>query len=842
MVWSMDEDRWAARPSGRLRRSLAVASVLAVVATTGIGLPAGAAPEEQPDRGAPSLGWSAERAPFRLAFHDGGRPLLAQAAGEVAGPGGRLAYALADGTTHRLTDLVRTERHHGSTTYVVATDEGAARSGLVTVRSTPRGLRVQWRLVPDAGVTQVYDALTGNDAEHFLGGGANYLYTDLRHRVLLNKAHFTGAAQLPQCNKSGMPSPFFLSTGGYAVFPDTDAIGRIAFPNAVDDPPHCSADPPPCPVLLGQADRTQLCFKANRLDYELYAGGFAEMIRSYSARAGRPTLPPVRQFALTHWRDTTTGQAQVLDDVQQLQSRGIPLATMWIDNPWETSTKLPEESQNSRYACNGTLEFDPVQFPDPRGMAEQMRARGVHLGIWLSPHVREVAAGRPCPPTDFPPGSFIRTGRTADPLQLDLTNPATRAHFQAKLEKLFSLGIDMVKGDRGEEFELEDATFAAGTGTELMNTNPVRYARAVVEVLHKLYGNEYTTLWRGGYTGQPAVVNGVWGGDPRATFDGLRLSVRRGMNSWLSGHPVWGTDTGGFNGAASGGPSGTLLTRWSQFSAVSPVFEVGGAGKNATPWLYDDATVKRFRDNVLLHYALFPYLYGLAQHAARTGEPIARPLAYDYPADEQAWAADQHMMVGPDLLAVPVTADRAEADGEAGLPTPVDVYLPAGRWTDLYTGEVIEGGRHLVRDSTLDDFPLYLRAGAAIGFNQRFDDVWARPWGLNDLDRRDRTGWMYAPAPGATVATSPVGGRLLAYGAGKTSHLVVTGAPAETQLIVTSRETPRQVLIDGRAVPQSTGPLSATTVGWTMRPGPFGGILIKLRPRSGTSTVTISRR
>jgi alpha-D-xyloside xylohydrolase len=299
---------------------------------------------------------------------------------------------------------------------------------------------------------------------------------------------------------------------------------------------------------------------------------------------------------------------------------------------------------------------------------------------------------------------------------------------------------------------------------------------------------------------------------------------------------MWGTDTGGFNGGGPGAPSPTLFTRWAQFSAVSPVYEVGGAGRNATPWLYDEPTVARFRDSVLLHYALFPYLYGLAQRSARTGEPIVRPMAFDHPADEQAWAADQHLLIGSDLLAVPVTADRTEADAAAGQPTPVDVYLPRGRWVDLYTGEVLDGARHVVRESTLDDFPLYLRAGAAIGFNQRVDGVWPQPWGLDDLDRRDRAGWTYAPGAGHTTATSPFGGKLSAHSRGDRIHLTVTGAPAETQVMVATPRTPRQVLIDGRPV----GHLSESEVGWTTVPAPFGGILLKLNPRAGTSTVTIT--
>src|SRR3954453_13817768 len=106
------------------------------------------------------VGWKETPRPFRLSFLDHGRPLIAQAAGETAGPGGRMAYALADRATHRLTEVVRSIRGRGATTYIVGTDE-AARTARVTVRSTPRGLRVEWQLEPSTGVTQVYEALTG---------------------------------------------------------------------------------------------------------------------------------------------------------------------------------------------------------------------------------------------------------------------------------------------------------------------------------------------------------------------------------------------------------------------------------------------------------------------------------------------------------------------------------------------------------------------------------------------------------------------------------------------------------------------------------------------------------
>jgi alpha-D-xyloside xylohydrolase len=276
-------------------------------------------------------------------------------------------------------------------------------------------------------------------------------------------------------------------------------------------------------------------------------------------------------------------------------------------------------------------------------------------------------------------------------------------------------------------------------------------------------------------------------------------------------------------------------------SAVSPVFEVGGGGRNATPWLYDAKTVDRFRDAVLLHYALFPYLHGLAENAARTGEPITRPLAFDHPDDEEAWAADQEMLIGPDLLAAPVTADRAEADGAAERPTPVDVYLPEGSWIDLYTGEVVEGGRHVVRESTLDDFPLYLRVGGAIGFNLRADDVWDEPWGLNDLDRTDRSGWLLAPGEGVTRAANGYGGEVEAIRRGDRLAIELDDAPEETQVLLAGVEAVRDVRVDGRSVSGGPGAdLRGERTGWTTRSGPFGGVLLKLQPRGGDSMVTLT--
>ncbi len=855
------------RRATRRRRLTVVALSLSLTAGVVAGwTAAGPAVDADADASATTT-WSVSATPFALTFRQGRRVIAQEAAGSIDGPGGRLAYQVGgsavsqDGAAwHRVTDLVRTRRIARGEEYTVATDE-PGRTATVSAVRTQSGVRVRWQLSSSAAtaepVTVVVDALSAQPTEHYLSG-SSAAYVDLRGRIRGwspgKEGHEAGA----YCqNQEQSASPFYLSSGGYGLNVDTSHVGRFAFPGAtpIADDPSCDTpgvpkdDPVPyaCPVSpSAYADRVQICLKDSTLGYDVFAGSPAQVTTAYYRTVGLPSLPPPTEFGLTKWRDVSADQEQVLADVDQFKQLGIPLSTIFIDNPWEQQPPGNTVRANGS-ACNGTLKFDPTFFPDPSAMINAIHRQGVKFGLWVSPISSTPSAskgGGSCAGLNnvWADNGWLIPGTN----YIDFTIPEARAYYVAALTKLFRLGVDMTKEDRGEEYRLETATLHGGSGASLYLKYPDLYESAVSAALRAVNGNDFETLVRSGVPGTAQHTHGMWGSDTTQTFAGLRTELRYGITESLTGHFAWGSDTGGIDplkpADATNSPTPTLFTRWAQFSAVSPVFEVGGAGLNATPWAYPADTVARFRDAAVLHYELFPYLYALAHQAAATGVPIIRSVGFQYPDDQAAWTQDQEFMVGPDLLAAPVTADSAEADGAAGRSTPVQVYLPRGRWIDLYAGTVVDGGRTITRPTSLDEFPLYLRAGSTIGFNARTPDVWTDGWGTNDLTKPGLSGWLYAPGSGSASAVGNTGsGRFTASTGHDVVSLRLTKPTPREQVLVLTHARPKQVVVDGRVLPAAASPaeLRAAREGWTMSDGPFGGVVLKLTPRHAQSSVRV---
>ena len=174
-----------------------------------------------------------------------------------------------------------------------------------------------------------------------------------------------------------------------------------------------------------------------------------------------------------------------------------------------------------------------------------------------------------------------------------------------------------------------------------------------------------------------------------------------------AGYTHWSHDMGGhFRGNAA---DDQLYLRWVQFGVFTPIMRLHSSCDTMSkePWNHKSVESEAIE---ALHFRhnLIPYVYTAFYENYKRSVPICKPLYYDYPALEEAYQVKNQYMFGDSLLVCPITAPW----NDEGISTR-DIWLPEGVWTDIFTGEVLEGGFHTVsRDKT--SIPVYAKAGAII--------------------------------------------------------------------------------------------------------------------------------
>jgi alpha-D-xyloside xylohydrolase len=165
----------------------------------------------------------------------------------------------------------------------------------------------------------------------------------------------------------------------------------------------------------------------------------------------------------------------------------------------------------------------------------------------------------------------------------------------------------------------------------------------------------------------------------------------------LSGFTFWSQDIGGFLGETSG----RLLVRWMQIGMFQSHSRIHGSGDREL-YKFDRETMEICRGYINLRYRLMPYIYSSAVQSESL--PMMRALVIDYQGDPNAADISDQWLFGEGLLVAPI------CDGSDSR----QVYLPAGTWTDWWSGERIPGNRWITAQANIKQIPLYIREGAVI--------------------------------------------------------------------------------------------------------------------------------
>lgn len=528
-----------------------------------------------------------------------------------------------------------------------------------------------------------------NDDEKIFGMGQyQQPYLDQKGCVL----------ELAQRN-SQISIPFAVSSLGYGFLWNNPAVGRASFGK----------------------NYTEWHSEASKeIDYWITVGdGPSDIIKNYTAVTGRAPHMPEDLLGLWQCKLRYRTQEEVLTVARKYKELGIPLDVIVIDF--------------FHWTRQGDWHFDPEYWPDPKAMCDELHAMGTKVMVSVWPSVDRKSE-------NFwemlERGLLIRTERGSwqtydfqgDCIEMDAMNPEAREFIWEKCKQNYiDYGIDMFWLDNSEPdygvYDYDNYRYYLGPALEVSNLYPKYYTQAFFDGQMDM-GKEgnILNLVRCGWAGSQKYAALIWSGDVPSTFESLRDQLSAGLNMGLAGIPWWTSDIGGFMTDDNRTPEfRELLLRWFELAVFSPILRMhGDRGPHNIPplsdkdfgggylytgqpnelWSYGEEAFQIMKDQLDLRLSIKPYIVSLMEEASTTGAPLMRTMFYEFPDDATCWNIDDQYMFGSRYLVAPVL--------KAGVTTR-EVYLPAGKWQDIATKTIYEGGQRIQAQAPIEHIPVFER-------------------------------------------------------------------------------------------------------------------------------------
>lgn len=455
--------------------------------------------------------------------------------------------------------------------------------------------------------------------------------------------------QGPETDQMYKPVPFFMSNRGYGVFMHTSA-------------------PATCDFGASYIGANRIFMEDEKVDFFIFLGEPKDILGEYTDITGKSPMLPLWSFGTWMSRISYFSQEEGLDIAKQLRTNNIPADVIHFDTGWF----------GVDWQCD--YEFSKERFPDPVAMLKTLKDENFHTCLWQLPYFtpknslfNEI----------IDKGLNVRNANGGMPYEdavLDFSNPEAVAWYQGHIAHLIREGVSTIKCDFGEAAPLNGLYHSGKTGLYEHNLYPLRYNKALWEVVNRETGEGI--IWaRSAWAGSQRYAL-HWGGDAATTNTGMLGDLRGGLSFGLSGFSFWSHDIGGFVTAS---PE-DIYRRWLPFGFLSSHSRAHGAPPTE-PWLISEDFTKAFRKCAEMKYRLMPYVYAQAKDCSNRGLPMVRALLIEFPDDPGAWNIEDEYMFGSQMLVAPLLESSDERI----------CYLPQGKWIDYQTGKVYDGGYRTIK-------------------------------------------------------------------------------------------------------------------------------------------------
>ncbi|XP_060526764.1 neutral alpha-glucosidase C-like [Cylas formicarius] len=449
--------------------------------------------------------------------------------------------------------------------------------------------------------------------------------------------------------------------------------------------------------------------------FVLLGSSFKDTVQQYVDLTGRPHLPQlwVLGYHQCRWAYNTTEDVETT--IQDFDDNKFPLDVLWLDIEYTSDRKW--------------FTWNLDRFPDPIEMLNFVDSHGHRKIVPISdPHIK-IDPYYPVYTEALANDFFIKDQNGSDPFigecwpgnssWIDFLNPAARdfyaaQHLYENFPSTSTLG--------GFWNDMNEPTLFDNLYERTAPFSTVHYGNVKHRDIHNIYGMLHTMsthkglmdrdngrlrpfiLSRSYFAGSQRYAS-KWSGDNYGDYENLRYTVPMALTANLVGVAVYGADIPGFNGKTDE----NLAIRWYQIGIWLPFFRAHANQDvpRREPYRFSEETQEKIRDAMALRYQHIPYWYTLFYQHVQTGDPVIRPLFYEYPDDDKAYEINDQLLLGTDILAASVY----EADVKE-----VDVYLPGSDalWYQVTGAKNVfkAGTQTIALDMTFS--PVFYRAGSII--------------------------------------------------------------------------------------------------------------------------------
>ncbi len=425
-------------------------------------------------------------------------------------------------------------------------------------------------------------------------------------------------------------------------------------------------------------------------------------------------VPLIPRYALSNWwsRYKAYTQNEYLNLMDRFKEEKIPVTVATVDMDWHwvnIKKKFGKDSHKPGFHRNFMeyvydvwstgwtgYSFNTELFPDPDAFLKKLKDDGyrvtfnIHpsMGVrWFEDQYEEMAKAMDIDPASKKAVAF------------DITNKRFIENYFDILHRPYE--------EKGVDFWWID--WQQGKNTAVKGLDPLWALNHYHFLDNAKHGNRPLILSRFCGAGSQRYPLG-FSGDTTQTWKSLDFQPGFTATASNIAYPWWSHDIGGH---CMGKKDDELYVRWVQLGVFSPIMRLHStnnefAGKE--PWNYSGPAAKAATNALRLRHKLLPYIYTMNYRTHSDCRAICEPMYYAYPADENAYNCKNEFFFGTEIIVAPITEHTADKTNLAG----VNVWIPEGRYTDIFTDRIYSGNRFVKMYRDIDTIPVLAKQGAII--------------------------------------------------------------------------------------------------------------------------------